>query len=179
MPTFAFTLRPFTFCLSQPMSTHFTVMPSPLDDLLITANDAGALTRVYFAPFTIDADWREDGLALAPAVAQLNAYFRGERIAFDLPVAPSGTAFQEQVWRELVTIPYGTTITYGALARRVGGVEASRAVGLASGRNPIAIIVPCHRVIGASGALTGYGGGLHRKEWLLRHERARSEPSLF
>lgn len=161
------------------MASRFTTMPSPVGDLLLTANADGALTRVFFAPFTIGAEWIEDAGLLAPAVDQLTAYFNGERTDFDLPLAPSGSAFQERVWQELRTIPFGTTTTYGVVAKRLGDPNGPRAVGLANGSNPIAIIVPCHRVIGASGTLTGYGGGLHRKEWLLRHEGARSQPSLF
>ena len=98
---------------------------------------------------------------------------------FDLPLAAAGTDFQRQVWSELRRIPYGTTISYGELARRIGNPQASRAVGLANGRNPISIIVPCHRVIGATGTLTGYGGGLERKRWLLDHEAGERQPALL
>ena len=101
---------------------------------------------------------------------QLDAYFAGELQTFDLPLHMAGTPFQKQVWQGLLTIPYGTTISYAELARRIGRPGASRAVGAANGRNPIGIIVPCHRVIGANGTLTGYGGGLDRKEWLIAHE---------
>jgi len=103
---------------------------------------------------------------------QLDAYFAGELTSFDLEMDLSGTPFQRSVWSGLCEIPYGETISYGELAQRVGNPNASRAVGLANGRNPIAIIVPCHRVIGANGSLTGYGGGLERKTWLLEHESA-------
>lgn len=109
--------------------------------------------------------------ALEDAVDQLAAYFRGERQDFDLPLHLVGTPFQRQVWAALQQIPYGETISYGELARRVGRPQAQRAVGLANGRNPISIVVPCHRVVGASGDLTGYGGGLDRKRHLLAHER--------
>jgi len=102
--------------------------------------------------------------------AQLDAYFAGELSTFDLEMNLLGTPFQQRVWSQLCDIPYGETISYGELARRVGNANASRAVGLANGRNPIALIVPCHRVIGANGSLTGYGGGLERKTWLLEHE---------
>lgn len=108
--------------------------------------------------------------ALAATAAQLREYFAGTRTAFDLPLAPEGTAFQHSVWRILSTIPFGETWSYGAVARLLGQPAASRAVGAANGRNPIAIIVPCHRVIGASGALTGYAGGMDAKKWLLAHE---------
>jgi methylated-DNA-[protein]-cysteine S-methyltransferase len=102
---------------------------------------------------------------------QLAEYFAGERREFDVPMQLAGTAFQRRVWEELVRIPYGTTITYAELARRVGRPTAVRAVGAANGRNPISILVPCHRVIGADGKLTGYGGGVERKQWLLELER--------
>ena len=105
------------------------------------------------------------------AARQLSEYFAGDRTDFDLDLAPSGTDFQRKVWTALSQIPYGTTESYGQLALRIGQPTASRAVGLANGRNPIAIVVPCHRVIGSSGTLTGYAGGLERKRWLLEHER--------
>lgn len=107
---------------------------------------------------------------LALAARQLDEYFAGERREFDLPLAPRGTGFQERVWRALLAIPFGVTRSYGELARTIGRPSASRAVGAANGKNPIAIIVPCHRVIGANGTLTGYGGGLPIKRWLLEHE---------
>lgn len=108
---------------------------------------------------------------LVEAADQLAAYFAGERQTFALPLGPEGTAFQRLVWRALETIPFGETATYGALATAIGRPAASRAVGTANGRNPLSIIVPCHRVIGASGQLTGYAGGLVAKQWLLAHER--------
>src|SRR6202012_510460 len=109
---------------------------------------------------------------LAQARAQIEEYFAGTRRDFDLPLAPRGTAFQRSVWHALATIPFGVTTTYGEIAAAVGRPTASRAVGAANGQNPIAIVIPCHRVIGANGTLTGYGGGLPTKEWLVRHERA-------
>ena len=109
----------------------------------------------------------------AEALRQLRAYFADERLAFDLPLAPHGTAWQRRVWDALREIPAGETVTYGAIAARLGRPTASRAVGAATGRNPIAIVVPCHRVIGSDRALTGYAGGLHRKRWLLAHEGVR------
>lgn len=115
---------------------------------------------------------------LVRAAAQLAEYFAGERRVFDLPLAPAGTEFQRAVWHALARIPFGVTCSYGDLARVIGRPSASRAVGAANGANPIAIILPCHRVIGASGALTGYGGGLPMKRWLLDHERACVQPSL-
>jgi len=108
-------------------------------------------------------DWTEE---------QLKEYFAGMRTTFDLPLEPSGTAFQLNVWQLLRTIPYGVTTSYGELARRLGEPKASRAVGAANGANPIPIIVPCHRVVGSRGELTGFGGGIERKRWLLEHEGA-------
>lgn len=116
---------------------------------------------------------RRDDAWFADIVGQIEAYFNGDLTEFDVPIRlESGTEFQRAVWTHLQDIPYGTTISYGELARRVGNPNASRAVGLANGRNPIALIVPCHRVIGSNGQLTGYGGGLDRKSWLLEHEAA-------
>ena len=109
--------------------------------------------------------------ALDVTADQLDEYFAGERVTFDLPLAASGTEFQRMVWDELTRIPYGETISYGELARRVGNASASRASVSPQRRNPLPIIVPCHRVIGANGTLTGYGGGIERKQWLLTHER--------
>lgn len=101
---------------------------------------------------------------------QLDQYFAGQRTSFTLPLAAEGTAVQQSVWRQLIAIPFGETRTYGEIARIIGNPKASRAVGAANGRNPISIIVPCHRVIGSNGALTGFGGGIERKQWLLAHE---------
>lgn len=154
---------------------YYTVIDSPIDPLMLTS-DGTALTGLYMTPHqygpTVATDWlRDDNAAPLPeAVRQLKAYFAGELSSFDLPLRPQGTPFQQRVWAELCTIPFGVTISYGELARRLGDVNASRAVGLANGRNPISIIVPCHRVIGANGKLTGYGGGLPRKQALLAFE---------
>jgi methylated-DNA-[protein]-cysteine S-methyltransferase len=117
-------------------------------------------------------DQRRDDRWFADIVEQLKDYFAGGLTRFDVPLELAGTDFQRRVWSELQRIPYGETISYGELARRLGQPAAVRAVGLANGRNPIAIVVPCHRVIGADGSLTGYGGGLERKAWLLDHEAA-------
>lgn len=111
-----------------------------------------------------------DDIPLTAARRQLTAYFDSQLQAFDLPLAPAGTRFQRQVWQALRNIPFGQTQSYGELAQRIGRPKASRAVGLANGRNPISIIIPCHRVIGANGNLTGYGGGIECKQWLLQHE---------
>lgn len=148
---------------------------SPVGRLLIAADGEG-LRFVLFAEgreqVRPEARWREQRTALVDETArQLRAYFAGGLREFSLPLAPRGTAFQQRVWRELGGIPYGQTISYGELAVRVGSPNGSRAVGLANGANPIPIVIPCHRVIGSSGKLTGYGGGLHNKEWLLSLER--------
>jgi methylated-DNA-[protein]-cysteine S-methyltransferase len=119
------------------------------------------------------ADWALDNSAFADAAKQLDAYFAGERLDFDVELDLGGTQFQQRVWKALLTIPYGETRSYGEIAGQIGAPGAARAVGLANGHNPIAIIVPCHRVIGASGKLTGYGGGLDRKQTLLSLEKQR------
>jgi methylated-DNA-[protein]-cysteine S-methyltransferase len=155
--------------------TYCTAFDSPVGALTLTGR-AGALTGVFFeGTFHLEgrAAWISDDARLAPARAQLLEYFCGERCDFELPLAPEGTPFQRAVWAALREIPYGETTTYGALARKLGKPGAMRAVGAANGRNPIAIVVPCHRVIGADGTLTGFGGGLPRKRWLLSHELAR------
>jgi methylated-DNA-[protein]-cysteine S-methyltransferase len=118
-----------------------------------------------------DAAWQPSDAPFAAIRAQLAEYFAGERQQFDVPLKLAGTPFQQRVWQELVRIPFGTTITYAQLAQRVGKPTASRAVGHANGRNPISILVPCHRVIGANGKLTGYAGGVDKKQWLLAWER--------
>jgi methylated-DNA-[protein]-cysteine S-methyltransferase len=126
---------------------------------------------VYLPPHApLDAVERRTKL-LERAAEQLAEYFAGERRVFELPIAPRGSGFQERVWRALVAIPFGETCSYGELARAIGRPSASRAVGTANSKNPISIIVPCHRVIGANGELTGYAGGLPAKRWLLAHER--------
>jgi methylated-DNA-[protein]-cysteine S-methyltransferase len=153
------------------VTTYWTTVDSPVGELLLTS-DGTSLTRLLFSPFAVDPIWSDEPCAvLTEAVTQLDDYFTGERTDFDLPLAPAGTPFQLRVWEALRDIPYAETINYGQLAMRVGNVKASRAVGLANGRNPISIVVPCHRVIGANGSLTGYGGGLDRKRTLLDLER--------
>lgn len=155
-----------------------TTIDTPIGPLLLVG-DGDALYGVGFAsgprPPRVDPAWREDRAPLAPVIAQLDEYFAGERTAFDIPLAFSGTAFQVAVWEALREIPYGQTISYGELARRVGRPTAVRTVGATNGRNPIPVVVPCHRVIGADGSLTGFGGGLATKRALLELER----PSLF
>ncbi len=163
------------------MPTTFTRFPSPVGELILTASET-ALKAVFFpvrrnrsAP---EAGWVEDdgrgpaGALLAPVRRQLTEYFEGTRTTFDLPLDGTGSTFERRVWDLLRTIPYGATTSYGALARRLGDPRATRAVGAANGKNPIPIIVPCHRVLGARGELTGFGGGLDRKRWLLEHEGA-------
>jgi methylated-DNA-[protein]-cysteine S-methyltransferase len=149
--------------------THYATIDSPIGELLLTA-EAGALTRLHMSPFEIDPAWQDDPRALADATTQLEEYFAGERTSFDLELAPAGTEFQQRVWAMLREIPFGDTTTYGTLARRLGNPRTVRAVGLANGRNPIAVVIPCHRVIGADGSLVGFGGGLERKRALLDHE---------
>jgi methylated-DNA-[protein]-cysteine S-methyltransferase len=159
--------------------TYYTFVESPIESILLTS-DGKSLTRLFMdVPHRnppIREDWvrSDDAEPFIEARRQLALYFDGQLTQFDLPLAVSGTPFQQQVWDELKAIPYGTTLSYGELARRIGQPSASRAVGMANGRNPIGIIVPCHRVIGANGKLTGYGGGLPRKEALLSFEAAVS-----
>lgn len=157
--------------------TEHVVMDSPIGQLTLIT-DGTALTGVYMEEHKHAPTERgpeRTGSAVPPvldeAVRQLTAYFAGERTSFDLPVAAQGTDFQQRVWALLPTIPYGETATYGDLAKTLGNPGASRAVGLANGRNPVSIVVPCHRVVGASGALTGYGGGIERKQALLALEQ--------
>ena len=166
----------------MPDAVCYSYLESPIGKLLLVA-DGDRLIGTYMSPHKGQwgprAEWREDDSALALARHQLTAYFAGELQQFDLPLRFDGTPFQQRVWRELEKISFGTTISYAELAARVGQPGAARAVGHANGRNPISIIVPCHRVIGASGKLTGYGGGLDRKRWLLDHERCASGGDLF
>jgi methylated-DNA-[protein]-cysteine S-methyltransferase len=156
------------------MQTYFTTIESPVGRLLV-AGDESALREIRFmdGPHTAtpDPDWHEDASKLEEPIRQLRAYFAGKLEAFDLPLAPQGTAFQRKVWKLLCDIPYGETISYGELARRLGNPNACRAVGMANGSNPISVVIPCHRVIGSNGKLTGYGGGLPNKEKLLALER--------
>lgn len=165
----------------------YTTMPSPVGELLLTATEAG-LTRVWFEQhrhgtralheWTRAEDAGGDAARVLDAArVQLEEYFAGARRAFDLPLAADGTPFQRRVWDALRGIPWGETISYIELARRVGDARAVRAVGGANGRNPVSIVVPCHRVIGADGSLTGFGGGTERKRWLLEHEGARIAPA--
>lgn len=156
------------------MTTCWHRVSSPVGPLLLVG-DGESLTRIGFetGKGRVDRDprWRRDPRALAEAARQLDEYFAGTRRAFDLRLGLTGTPFQLSVWRALQGIPYGDTWSYRDLARAIGNGAAVRAVGLANGRNPIPIVVPCHRVIGSDGALTGFGGGLEAKRYLLDHER--------
>lgn len=153
--------------------TDAALVPSPIGELTVTA-DADGITGLYMEgdPHALASARPTDNPLLAKARGQLDAYFAGRLTAFDLPLNLKGTPFQQRVWSSLQTIPFGRTTSYGALAAALGQPTAMRAVGLANGRNPVSIIVPCHRVIGADGSLTGYGGGIERKRWLLAHEQA-------
>ena len=158
----------------------YSVYSSPIGDLLLTS-DGDALTGLYMCqhrgkPATgPEASWQRNDSLFQAVREQLGAYFSGRLLDFELPLRMDGTPFQHLVWDGLRAIPYGETISYAELARRIGRPGASRAVGSANGRNPISIVVPCHRVIAADGTLGGYGGGLDRKEWLLQHEVAALE----
>jgi methylated-DNA-[protein]-cysteine S-methyltransferase len=154
----------------------YTIMPSPWGPLCLAATREG-LWRADFQqgdrPVRLDPAWQENAAPLADACAQLREYFQHQRRHFTLRLAPAGTPFQQRVWQELQRIPYGTTITYLELAQRLGNRRAVRAVGHANGCNPIAIIIPCHRVVGRDGRLRGYASGLAFKQSLLQHEGAR------
>ncbi|WP_407354366.1 methylated-DNA--[protein]-cysteine S-methyltransferase [Luteimonas sp. R10] len=158
------------------MTIFHTRFDSPVGPLLLAASDAGMHAIEFHAsrhPVKRGADWREgDHRLLREARRQLQAYFDGRRQTFDLPLAPRGTEFQRTVWHSLAAIPYGETVSYAQLAARVGRPSATRAVGAANGRNPLPIVLPCHRVIGADGSLTGFGGGLPTKRYLLELEGA-------
>ncbi|HEX7339034.1 MAG TPA: methylated-DNA--[protein]-cysteine S-methyltransferase [Rhodanobacteraceae bacterium] len=152
----------------------YDYLDTPLGPLLLAMDDGG-LAHVDLPhekrPTPVGEDWRRDAAKLAEAKRQFTAWFAGELLAFELPLNAHGTAFQKTVWDALRTIPYAATESYAGLARRIDKPRAVRAVGTANGANPLAIIVPCHRVIGSNGSLTGYGGGLPAKRWLLDHER--------
>jgi methylated-DNA-[protein]-cysteine S-methyltransferase len=153
---------------------HYTIVDSPLGDIMVWGSN-GMVNGLEFADSSkarrLEPEFERDDSAFRAVAEQLAAYFAGDLTQFDVQLDTGGTPFQRRVWQALLAIPYGATTTYGKLAVELGDPRAGRAVGLANGRNPISIIVPCHRVIGADGSLTGYGGGLPRKQWLLAHER--------
>ncbi len=155
---------------------------SPIGSILL-AGDGTTLSFVGLPesrhPLSIPPDWKRNAEAFVLAKQQFAAYFAGDLKEFDLPLAPRGTEFQQRVWKALGTIPYALTISYAELARRIDNPKASRAVGLANGANPLSIIVPCHRVIGTNGSLTGYGGGLKAKQHLLDLERSHAPRETF
>ena len=163
---------------------RYSVIPSPVGPLLLAADESG-LRLIEFDsprhPTRRDSDWQraDDDAILGETRAQLDDYFAGTRRTFDLPLAPRGTDFQLAVWQALRAIPYGETISYAHLATRIGKPNAMRAVGAANGRNPLPIVVPCHRVIGADGTLTGFGGGLPTKHFLLKLEGTIETADLF
>lgn len=153
---------------------YYSELDSPVGGLLLLG-DERSLKGLYMHEQkhrpSLPAGCERNDQVFRAVHEQLRAYFAGRLQAFEVALSSEGSAFQQKVWRGLLEIPFGTTESYGQLARRIGNEKASRAVGLANGRNPIGIIVPCHRVVGANGSLTGYGGGLTRKQWLLEHER--------
>jgi len=154
----------------------FGIVPAPFGELLV-AKEGEAVVEIRFRPGDVDGV-RDDG-AIADVAAQLREYFRGERRAFDLPLAPRGTEFQQLVWATLQRIPYGETRSYAEIAREIGRPAAVRAVGAANGANPIPIVIPCHRVVGSNGSLTGFGGGIETKRWLLGLESRAAGLTLF
>jgi methylated-DNA-[protein]-cysteine S-methyltransferase len=160
----------------------FATLPSPLGDMLALADNDGLITGLYFSdscrtPAT-GPGWARDEAIFDHLRRQLDAYFTGQLTHFDLPLCGRGTEYQQRVWAAVAQVAYGQTVSYGALARQLGTPRAARAVGLANARNPISIVVPCHRVIGSNGALVGYAAGRERKQWLLAHEAARpAEPT--
>ena len=162
-------------------SALYTTVESPIGELLLVG-DGERLCGLHMQegrkPVTIGANWREASAPFAAVTTQLREYFAGQRSEFDVPLTLAGTPFERRVWELLREIPYGETTTYGEIARQIGKPSAARAVGLANGRNPIAVIVPCHRVIGSDGSLTGYGGGLERKRMLLDLETGRARLEL-
>jgi methylated-DNA-[protein]-cysteine S-methyltransferase len=155
--------------------TLYSTVSSPIGELMLCGDD-DSLTALHLPGHWPKpaAGWRRDDARFADVARQLEEYFAGERTTFDVAMRMQGGPFEREVWAELLQIPYGETASYGEIARRVGKPHASRAVGAANGRNPIAIIVPCHRVIGSDGTLTGYGGGLERKRALLDLEAGRA-----
>src|SRR5690606_29395891 len=157
---------------------EMTMLKTPLGIAEITGDENG-ISRISIQDIEIDIKEEEIPEVLLNAVTQLKQYFEGNRKDFDLKINPSGTDFQKKVWQKLCEIPYGTTTSYHKLSKELGDVKAIRAVAAANGKNPLWIVVPCHRVIGSDGSLTGYAGGLWRKKWLLQHENPTNQQSLF
>jgi len=156
----------------------YTYVDTPIGAILV-AGEGNAIVETHFAGAQPKPGWIRDDDALCAAADQLQAYFAGELQAFDLTLAPRGTEFQQSVWRALLDIPYGKTTTYSTIAQRIGRPAAVRAVGAANGANPIPIVIPCHRVIGANGSLTGFGGGIDVKRQLLALEARVAGSTLF
>ena len=160
------------------MTTHCMIVDTPLGPVHIQGTDRAVTHLAFVAPDApLDDRANASDTPVAEAARQLRAYFSGRREAFDLPLAPDGTVFQQRVWQALRDIPRRQTRSYGDIAKMLGQPGAARAVGLANARNPIAIVIPCHRVIGANDRLTGYAGGMTRKIWLLTHEGHRVDAS--
>lgn len=163
------------------MTTYYHYYAAPIGELLL-AGDGEYLTTLGFPRGKMqkrhESDWKKDAAVFKEVSYQLESYFEGELQAFDLPLSPRGTVFQEAVWKALTEIPFGETWSYGQLAKHIGKPKASRAVGAANGVNPIPVIIPCHRVIGSSGKLTGFGGGLDTKRFLLALESECVAPGL-
>lgn len=156
---------------------YYTFHKTPIGKILIAGSES--VIKLMSFPkgdrqIPVGENWSESELPFIQAMTQLDEYFQGSRIEFNLPIAPSGTEFQQLVYKALLEIRYGQTISYGELARQIGRPRACRAVGAANGANPIPIIIPCHRVIGSTGKLTGFGGGIPVKRWLLAHEKKYS-----
>lgn len=163
------------------MHTYYCYHKTPIGKLLL-AGDGDSLSLLGFPRGKMqrqhESGWVKDSAAFVTIAQQLDEYFAGNRVSFTVPLKPVGTEFQEQVWHALTQIPYGVTWSYGELARHIGRPKASRAVGAANGLNPIPVIIPCHRVIGSNGKLTGFGGGLQTKEYLLDLEARRQSPGF-
>lgn len=155
-----------------------TNLKTPLGNMILEMDDSG-IQRLEFTDQQQPKSNAAISANLKTVVDQINDYFEGNLDRFDLPLAPKGTEFQNKVWQELQKIPFGKTISYQELANRLGDPLVIRAAASANGKNPIAIIIPCHRVIGSDGSLTGYAGGLHRKKWLVEHEQPHKQTSLF
>lgn len=163
---------------SPETTTRYTILESPIGALLLIGEPGRLRALHYPGRHRIGGDWVEDAEPFADAIRQLGEYFAGERREFDLELDPRGSDFDRTVWAQLVEIPYGETTSYGEIARAIGRPDRARAVGAANGRNPLPIVIPCHRVIGADGSLVGYGGGLELKRRLLELESGAMQQTL-